>query len=185
MEARRLDPNNADVSRDIAEWLARLGMDAESSKVLPESSLRILFWQRRYDEIIERMSKIDLDEQDWDALGYLAFALQATGRDSEAIPILNGIGLPESALDDDLRRIGFLHHFAIFIGSLNATGDTAQARKLALWLEQYLRPGIENDQVGGATGGSGARSASWENETKHCRRSRRWLQDPPSPGCLI
>ncbi len=92
MEARRLDPSNPDVSRDIAEWLARLGMDAEANKVQPEPTLRILFWQRRYDEIIERMSNVDLDEHDDDELGYLAFALQATGRDEEAIPILQRHG---------------------------------------------------------------------------------------------
>jgi hypothetical protein len=86
MEARRLDPRHEEVTRDIAERLARLGLDAESSRVEPESSLRVLFWQRRYDEIIDRMSNVDLDDADGDSLGYLAFALQAIGRDSEAIP---------------------------------------------------------------------------------------------------
>ena len=145
MEARRLDPNNPDVSRDIAEWLARLGMDAEANKVQPEPTLRILFWQRRYDEIIERMSNTDLDEHDDDELGYLAFALQATGRDEEAIPILNDMGLPEVALNVDIRRIAHLHHLAILFGSLNAIGKTEEARKLARWLEQNQRPGIQND----------------------------------------
>ena len=146
MEARRLDPNNPEVPRDIAEWLAVLGMDAEAAKVQPESTLRILFLQRRYDEIIERMSKVDLDDMDPDSLGYLAFAFQATGRDSEAIPILDAMGLPEYALDDDLRRIGYLHHLAVLMGSLNAMAETEQARRLGLWLEKTVRPGIESDR---------------------------------------
>ena len=75
-------------SRDIAERLARIGLDAESKRVDPESSRRIRLWQRRYDEIIDRMSNVDLDDADADSHGYLAFALQAIGRDSEAIPIL-------------------------------------------------------------------------------------------------
>jgi tetratricopeptide (TPR) repeat protein len=145
MEARRLDPNNADVSRDIAEWLARLGMDAEATEVLPEPSLRVLFWQRRYDEILERMSRADLDEENADSLGYLAFALQATGNDEQAIQILNNMGLPEHAMDEELRRIAFMHHFSILIGSMNAMGETEQARKLAVWMEEFLRPGIEHD----------------------------------------
>jgi Flp pilus assembly protein TadD len=145
MEARRLDPSNSEVSRDIAEWLARLGMDEDSKHVQPQPSLRNLFWQRRYDETIELMSNVDLDEQNPDDLGYLAFAFQATGRDSEAIPVLRSMGLPDFALDVDLRRIAHLHHLAILIGSMNATGDTEEARKLARWLEKNLRPGIEND----------------------------------------
>ena len=98
MEAKRLDPRHEDVSRDIAERLARIGLDAESKRVEPESSLRILFWQRRYDEIIDRMSNVDIDDADADSLGYLAFALQAVGRDSEAIPILESIGLPNACV---------------------------------------------------------------------------------------
>jgi hypothetical protein len=91
------------------------------------------------------MSEVDLDDADADSLGYLAFALQATGRDSEAIPILHAMGLPSYALDEDLRRVAFVHHLSVLIGPLNATGDTAQARKLALWLERFQRPGIAND----------------------------------------
>jgi Tfp pilus assembly protein PilF len=146
MEARRLDPDNAEVPRDIAEWLGRLGMETEAAKVVPEPSLRILFWQRRYDEIIQRMSKVDLDDTDPDSLGYLAFAFQATGQDEEAIPILHNMRLPEYAMDADLRQINHLHQLAILFGSLNAIGETAQARKLAQWLEQTVRPGIEHDR---------------------------------------
>ena len=146
MEARRLDPDNAEEPRDIAEWLGRLGMDTEAAKVVPEPSLRILFYQRRYDEIIQRMSKVDLDDTDPDSLGYLAFAFQATEQDEEAIPILNNMGLPQLALDAELRQINHLHQLAILFGSLNAIGETAQARKLAQWLEQTVRPGIEHDR---------------------------------------
>ena len=88
-----------EVSRDIAEWLARLGLDEESKQVEPEPSLRMLFWQRRYDEIIERMSNVDLDEQNPDDLGYLAFAFQATGHDLEAIPVLNKHGASRFGTD--------------------------------------------------------------------------------------
>ena len=109
MEAKRLDPRHEEVSRDIAERLARIGLDAESKRVEPESSLRILFWQRRYDEIIDRMSNVDLDDADADSLGYLAFALQAIGRDSEAIPILESMGLPN---DRDGRRPPAMGPFA-------------------------------------------------------------------------
>ena len=137
MEAKRLDPRHEDVSRDIAERLARIGLDAESKRVEPETSLRILFWQRRYDEIIDRMSNVDLDDADADSLGYLAFALQAVGRDSEAIPILESIGLPNAAMDDDLRRWAHLHHLAVLAGALRSVGETQQSMKLAAWLDQF------------------------------------------------
>ena len=129
MEAKRLDPRHEEVSRDIAERLARIGLDAESKRVEPESSLRILFWQRRYDEIIDRMSNVDLDDADADSQGYLAFALQAVGRDSEAIPILESMGLPNIAMDDDLRRFAHLHHLAVLAGALRSVGETQQVEE--------------------------------------------------------
>ena len=137
MEAKRLDPRHEEVSRDIAERLARIGLDAESKRVEPESSLRILFWQRRYDEIIDRMSNVDLDDADADSLGYLAFALQAVGRDSEAIPILESMGLPNVAMDDDLRRWAHLHHLAVLAGALRNVGETQQSKRLAVWLDEF------------------------------------------------
>jgi len=146
MQARQLDPHNPDVSRDVAEWLARLGLDAESKVVDPESSLRVLFWQRRYDTIIERMSKSDLDEADGDSLGYLAFALQAVGRDSEAVSIFAMLGLPETAMDDDLRRWRLVHDLANMIGVLYAVRDK-RADHLAVWLEQFARE-RPNDEIG-------------------------------------
>jgi TolB-like protein len=137
MEAKRLDLEHEHVSHDIAERLARIGLDAESRRVEPESSLRVLFWQRRYDEIIERMSNVDLDEADADSLGYLAFALQAVGREAEAIPILESIGLPNIAMDDDVRRWAHLHHLAVLAGALRNVGETEQSKKLAAWLDQF------------------------------------------------
>ena len=155
-------------------------------QVLPESSLRILFWQRRYDEILERMSKADLDEREC-GFARLPRVCAAGNRHTttEAIQILKTWDLPKVAMDEELRRIGFMHHFSILIGSMNATGDTAQARKLAL-----LDGGIPT---------TGNRERSWlggplvvrvrarrpgQTRRSIARRSRRWPQDPPSPGCL-
>ena len=73
-----------------------------------------------------------------------AFALQAIGRDSEAIPILQSIGLPNAALDDDLRRAALLHHLAILFGALHNVGETQRAQQLARWLHQ-LATGLDDD----------------------------------------
>ena len=98
------------------------------------------------------------------------FALQATGRDSEAIPMLQDIGLPPSpALDDDLQRIGFP-------ARPRNPNRIASTQQETLRRRANLRCGSSNTydreqkaiRVGEVIGGSVARSASWANETKRC-----------------
>jgi TolB-like protein/class 3 adenylate cyclase/Tfp pilus assembly protein PilF len=137
LAAQALDPAHSIATGDLAQLYARLGLRAESRRLEPDPSLATLFWERDYAGIIERMAAMDLDEADADALGYLAFALQALGRHAEAIPVLESMGLPEVALDDDLRRWAALHHLMSLIGAHRGIGDVQEARRLAVWLDDF------------------------------------------------
>ena len=135
-DKRAVDTLDLDVR--AGELYARLGMPDASRRIQPEPSLRVLFWERRYADIVARVSEQDPDEVDADALGELAFALQALGRDAAAIPLLQSIGLPELATDDDLRRWAALNHLATYIGALQADGQNERAQRLAQWLERFI-----------------------------------------------
>src|SRR5262249_52289645 len=108
--------------------------------------LRVLFLERRYDEIIERMSHVDLEEADAESQGYLAFALQAKGRDSESVPVFELIGLPQTAVDPDLRRWTLVHDLAAMIGALQGIDRRPDANRLATWLDQFGRTRPELDK---------------------------------------
>lgn len=141
LEVLRLEPGNATARADVAERYARLGLTEDSRRILPTPSLRVLYWEQRYEDIVAEMARHDLDEADADALGLLALALQALERDAEVVPILRGMGLPEIALDEELRRWAALHHLTTLISALDATGETREARRLALWLEDTTASG--------------------------------------------
>ncbi len=133
LKAQQLRPDDADISGQVAELLARVGAFEEAAWFEPEPSLGQLFWQRRYGELVDQGEELLIDRPGDAELAYLvAFAYGALGRYESAVRLLEAAGLPGTVLAES-RRAGDLHALHFYIGSLLQAGRAEEAQQLAAW----------------------------------------------------
>ena len=100
LKALELDPDYPDARWQLAELYARIG-DFEGAHYFedPDSSFGLLYWERRYEEMIDLGEELVFDIPHQTQVWYgLARAYAATGRAEQAVNALKGRGLPDRAL---------------------------------------------------------------------------------------
>ncbi|MEQ9561506.1 MAG: hypothetical protein RLN69_03220, partial [Woeseiaceae bacterium] len=104
----------------------------------PGPVFNLLYWEQRYDELIELGDELIFDypgqSQIWYGMGH-AFA--ATGRYDDAINYLLRQNVPARAMSEN-RRANDEEALVSLAGALKAVGDIEQARELAGWFRPYL-----------------------------------------------
>jgi tetratricopeptide (TPR) repeat protein len=97
-----------------------------------------LYYQRRYDEFIDLTEELVLDQPDQIQLWFgLARAYVATGRNEQAIYVLQSQGVPEHVFVDS-RRSNAIEAAVTLADALNSSGQATRARDLATWLKRHF-----------------------------------------------
>jgi TolB-like protein/thioredoxin-like negative regulator of GroEL len=136
IRARDLEPGNPDHRGRLAELFAIIG-DAETTLQLePNPSVGLLFWLRRYEELIDIAEFRMIENPEEIEIRYLlAFAYVATGQFESAIHVLSSTGLPNTVLNDRQRSVAEIEAFYTLINALDGAGrpDTVRlAESLAV-----------------------------------------------------
>jgi len=130
-KARLLRPDDPDIAGQLAEMYARIGDFDRARLFEPEPGMGQLFWQRRYDELIDLGEELAIDRPgDTDVLLLLAFAYNTSGRFDDALRILDLAGMPDAAMSES-RRASEVHAMMTMAGALDAIGDKERADALA------------------------------------------------------
>lgn len=141
LKALKVDPEDRDARWQLAELYARIG-DFEGAHYFedPETSFNLLYWERRYEEMIELGEELVFDTPHQTQVWYgLARAYAATGRVEQTLNALQGRGLPDHALVE-VRRPSDLEALINYADSLNVAGQHEGAHELARWIiDHYLK----------------------------------------------
>ncbi len=142
LKARQLEPDNPDHVDYLADLFALIGDTETTLRLAPSPSISLLLRLRRYGELIE-VAELRMIEapDDMDVRHLLAFAYSATGAFQPAIHVLSSTGLPDSALNNQVRTELEWEGFQTLMDALAGSGipEAVQvARGLAQWNEnQY------------------------------------------------
>ena len=152
LKALAFDPEDTDIAGQLAETLARIG-DFESAAMFePEPGIGLLFWSRRYGELIDLGQELMIDYPDDDTMLFLlAFALSAQGRFEEALRIYDMLGMPQALLSESRRPIE-LHHLMSLVGTLQGVGQQDLASELARWAQTLGEQMVLGDRDSWASG---------------------------------
>ncbi|MBT8054785.1 MAG: hypothetical protein KJN69_12910 [Gammaproteobacteria bacterium] len=139
LRAHDADPEYQDAAWMLAELYARIG-DFESAGLYgPEKDFIILYWERRYEEMIELGEELVLDQPNQAQLWfYLARAYNAIGDFDQAVYVLETQHLPENMYVDS-RRSNALEASVTLADAWNATGQEDRAYELAKWLRSFFQ----------------------------------------------
>ena len=141
LRALQRDPDYQDAKWQLAELYARIGdFDGAHHFEDPKTSFNLLYWERRYEEMIDLGEELVFDIPDQTQVWYgLSRAYAATGRVEQALHALQGRGLPDRALVE-VRRPSDLEALINYADSLNEAGRTEEAREIAQWIiDHYLK----------------------------------------------
>jgi len=133
MQSHLLRPEDAEVNGQVAELLARLGDFELAAEFDPEPTPGLLFWHRRYQELVDLGEELVIDDPgDIDLRLLLAFAYSALGQHEQSIAQMESAGFPETVLAES-RRASELHALLTYVGALQASGKADEARSMAGW----------------------------------------------------
>jgi TolB-like protein/Tfp pilus assembly protein PilF len=137
LRARDREADNPDHIERLAELYALIGDFETVEALLPEPGIGILFFMRRYEDLIDAAEFLMIEEpNDVNVRYLLAFAYQAVGQYEAAVHVLRSTGLPDSVLDDMARSVTEIDAFFTLINALAGVGQTETdetARSLAQW----------------------------------------------------
>jgi TolB-like protein/DNA-binding winged helix-turn-helix (wHTH) protein/tetratricopeptide (TPR) repeat protein len=138
LRAHEAEPDRKDTAWMVAELYARIGDFEAARRYEPGPAFNLLYWEQRYDELIELGDELIFDypgqSQIWYGMGR-AFA--ATGRYDDAINYLLRQNVPARAMSEN-RRANDEEALVSLAGALKAAGDIEQAREFAGWFRPYL-----------------------------------------------
>jgi TolB-like protein/cytochrome c-type biogenesis protein CcmH/NrfG len=129
LKALELQPNDVETSWLIAELYTRIG-DFETALVYePEPGISQLFWQRRYQELIDLAEiKVIEEPQNVNVWYMLGFAYHAMG---EHVLAVNAIEVTQVADANSEARLAADSQAVLTMGNaMNALGDTERAQAL-------------------------------------------------------
>jgi serine/threonine protein kinase/predicted Zn-dependent protease len=165
LKAVQLQPDYQDAHWQVGELFSRIGDFAAASKYDPEPNVSRLWFERRYNELIDLAQTEVIEHPDAvDTKYYLAFAYNATGDFVSAKYLLEKMGMPppDDMLDGVFDSVT-LQAFASYIDALQSLdGSDALATKIA------------KVRVAGTTAGlgHGFRKSWWVNLTFACHQSQ-------------
>ena len=139
LRAHDADPEYLVATWMLAELYAQMG-DFESARHYePEKDFTILYWERRYEEMIELGEELVLDQPNQVQLWFvLARAYNAIGNFDQAIYVLENQHLPEN-LYVDSRQGKIIEASVTLADALNASGQQDRAHELAKWLRSFFQ----------------------------------------------
>jgi TolB-like protein/Tfp pilus assembly protein PilF len=137
------DPDNPEFKWQLAELYSRIG-DADSANLLqPEPGLAQLYWQRRYDELIEAAEEAMIDYPNELPIRYLlAFAYNVKGRYEEAASVLERSGLPDRAYSSS-RFAAAVEALMTLANAWYEMGRVDEAEQAAAFVLGWANKGIE------------------------------------------
>jgi TolB-like protein/tetratricopeptide (TPR) repeat protein len=132
VKARDLEPHNPDHVEKLAELYAIIGDFETALELQPNPGLGLLFYMRRYPELIDQaeFTMIEMPE-DMEVRYLLAFAYNATGQFESALHVLRTTGVADALLENRVRTAGELQAFHGLLGALYGSGNVDLARELA------------------------------------------------------
>jgi serine/threonine-protein kinase len=143
LHAYELEPDNQDTAWQVAELYARLGEFEKARKYESGPAFNLLYWERRYEEMIELGEELVLDHPNQVQLWYgLARALSATGQYEQAVYVLRSQDQPARAKSEN-RRANDEEAMVILADSLKQLGRHDEARELAEWIRHKFRSMID------------------------------------------
>lgn len=138
LNARKLDPNYPDATWMAAELYARIGDFEAARRLEPEPAFNLLYWERRYDEVIDLGEDLVLEQPNQIQIWFgLARAYVAAGRYDQAIHVLQRQGLPEIVFVESRRTSG-VEALVSMADAYLALGNVERALELAKWLDSYF-----------------------------------------------
>ncbi len=141
--AYELEPANQDSAWQVAELYARLGDFEKAREYESDPAFNLLYWERRYEEMIELGQELVLDHPNQVQLWYgLARALSATGQYEQAVYILRSQDQPARAKSEN-RRANDEEAMVALADSLKELGEREEARELAEWIRPKFRSMID------------------------------------------
>jgi TolB-like protein/tetratricopeptide (TPR) repeat protein len=139
LRAHDADPEYQDATWMLAELYARIG-DFESARLyIAEPDFILLYWERRYEEMIELGEELVLEQPNQDQLWfYLARAYNAIGNFDQAIYVLENQQLPKN-LYVDSRHSNAIEASVTLADALNSSGQQDRVPELGNWLRDFFQ----------------------------------------------
>jgi len=138
LRAHSADPGRADTAWMVAELYARIGDFETAHRYDPGPAFNLLYWERRYREMIELGDDLIFDQPGQPQIWYgMGRAFAATGDYDRAIDYLRRQNIPARAISKN-RRANDEEALVLLADALKATGEVERARELAGWFRPYL-----------------------------------------------
>jgi len=161
LRAHNADPEYQDAVWMLAELYARIGDFESASHYEPENDFNILYWERRYEEMIELGEELVLDQPNQVQLWFgLARAYNAIGNFDQAIYVLENQHLPENMYVDS-RHSNAIEASVTLADVWNASGQQDSAHELAKWLRSFFQ----------AISSTGGENGWWPHLYESCLQS--------------
>ena len=142
-KAVRHEPDNPDYKWQLAELYSRIGAPDMANFYQPESGIGKLFWQRRYDELIDVAEEAMFDYPNELPIRYLlAFTYNVTGRFDDSISLLERSGLPGRAYSSS-RFAADMEALMTLANAYHEVGRDNEAHDAVKVLLDYIQTTID------------------------------------------
>ena len=147
-EAFRLNPDDEESAWMLAELYARLG-DFETARQFDDGpAFNLLYWERRYEDMIDLGEELVLERPDEVQLWYgLARAYNAVEDYRAAVRALESRGLPQRAISEN-RRANDQEALVLLADAYKQLGELTRANELAGFMEGRL---LERQRASGGS----------------------------------
>lgn len=143
-KAVQREPGNPEFKWQLAELYSRIGESDMANFYQPEPGLAKLFWQRRYDELIDAAEEAMIDYPNELPIRYmLAFAYTVRGRYDAAISLLERSGLPERAASSS-HRVAAAEAVVTLMSAYHAVGRAEEANEGLEFVLDYTQNSIDS-----------------------------------------
>lgn len=141
--AYELEPENQDTAWQVAELYARIGDFATARQYESDPAFNLLYWERRYEEMIELGEELVLDQPNQIQLWYgLARAFAAIGQFEQTVYVLRSQDQPARAKSEN-RRANDEEAMVVLADALKQLGEVEEARELADWIRPKFQSMID------------------------------------------
>ena len=157
-KAKSAQPELEDINWQLSELYARIGDDEMADTFDSDASISKLFFGRRYGELVDVAEELIFENPGDIKIYYaLAFAYNTQGYYTEALRLLQVVGLPDRWISDS-RTADAQEAMFTYVGALQEMGQSEDAEVLAEGLRARLQ----------AHWDSGGQDSGWVNLFLSC-----------------
>jgi len=136
--AHGAEPDRRETAWMVAELFARIGDFESASRYEPAPAFNLLYWERRYDDMIEIGDELIIEHPGQPQIWYgMARAFNAVGRHEDAIDYLRRQNIPARAFSEN-RRANDEEAMISLASAFKATGKIGKAQQLASEFRPFL-----------------------------------------------